>query len=626
MLFRPKLFFQFLALCGVPLLLLIVFNYWHDVRTADDSLNRAHENALGAFKIEFTRTLSEEQEALKRLSGCKVVVDLIEGRSRGVATPPPEGFTSPPSTGDSVEIPAHLQVRVVDVVNSRNHFAAVSLFSAERKPIFVAWQKAEDRDNPVVFQTKDFLSAQAQPDHDVWATRTSSVIMSRITIAPAGARVYLTIPVFTGANTASGAVVGELKLDPIFSEIASVRIGGNTSTPPALLVVLDRGGRILYHTNEALKHQAVNASMPYFQPLATQMFSLDRGNGRFTSTDGQGYATAFSKIPELDISVAVASNRDLLLADARRAAVISLTATVLLGVMAAGLLSRYWQRRVRGIQRVTEGVGAIAKGQLDHRFDLSSDDLRPLADNVGLVTQQLRDQIAREAESRQFESFVRLSASLTHDLKNAIEALSLTVTNMERHFEKAEFRADAMHTLRSATENLRAVVARLSQPVTTLSGEHKRPRAVDLVPMLRRIISMTAAPAGAHETVVKLPETLFAIVDIDRMQKVVENLIINALEAMSGKNGKLTIEAGTVNAGQVFFSVTDTGDGMSARFIEEKLFRPFATTKQKGVGLGLYTCREVVRANGGTIEVTSEEGAGTTFRVVLPSAPLESKR
>ena len=144
--------------------------------------------------------------------------------------------------------------------------------------------------------------------------------------------------------------------------------------------------------------------------------------------------------------------------------------------------------------------------------------------------------------------------------------------------------------------------------------------------MLRRVISMTAAQANSHETSIKLPETLFAVVDIDRMQRVVENLIINALEAMGEKRGKLTIEAGTVNAGKVFFSVSDTGDGMSQRFIEERLFHPFSTTKQRGVGLGLYTCREVVRANGGTIEVTSKQGAGTTFRVVLPSAPLETKR
>ena len=625
MVFRPKLFFKFFAVCVVPLLLLAAFNYWNGVRVADAALNRVQASALSDFTNGVTRALNEDQEALKRFSGCKVVVDFIAGRAAQNATQLPADFPASFAT-DPIVIPADLHVRVVDVVNSRNHFAAVSLFGAEKKAIFVANQRPEDRDHPVIFQTKDFLSAQAQPAQEVWASRTATVLMSAVSQTPVGAHVYLTMPVFTAANTVSGAVVGDVNLDPIFSEIASAGAKSNNSTPPALWVVIDGGGRILHHTNEALKHQPVNSSMPHFQGIAGQMFSIDNGSGHFISSNGQEYATSFARIRELNLSVAVASNRDLLLTDARRTGMISLIAAIVLGAIAASFLTGYWQKRVRGIQRVTEGVGAIAKGQLDHSFDLSSDDLRPLAANVGLVTQQLRDQIAREAESRQFDSFVRLSASLTHDLKNAIEALSLTVTNMERHFEKAEFRADAMQTLRGATENLRAIVTRLSQPVTTLSGEHKRPRAVDLVPMLKRVISMTAAQAGAHETVVKLPESLFAIVDIDRMQKVVENLIINALEAMNDRSGKLTIEAGTIGAGKVFFSVTDTGDGMSERFIEQRLFHPFATTKKRGVGLGLYTCKEVVRANGGTIEVKSQQGAGTTFRVVLPSAPLETKR
>lgn len=620
MLLRPKLFFKLLAVCVVPLLLLLGLDYWNDVRMIDSLVKRGQENALADFKTKFSRTFNQDQEAFKRLSACNAMTNLVEGRSVNSITTAAD--VAPPATNATVEISSDLRIRVADVVNSSGHFTAVSLFGAERKPLFVAWQHAHDKENPVVFQTRDFLSAQAQPDHNVWTMRTARITTSQVSQTPAGARLYLTLPVFAGQERVRGAMVGELDLDPILSEIATPP---GTSRPSTMFVVLDRAGRILYHTNEALKHQPVSSSMPYFQPVAGRMFSSERGTGTFTANDGNEYAASFSKIPELDLAVAVAANRDLLLADARRTVVIGFIAAVLLALIAAALLTHYWQRRVRGIQRVTEGVGAIAKGQLDHRFDLSSDDLRPLADNVGLVTQQLRDQIAREAESRQFDSFVRLSAILTHDLKNAIEALSLTVSNMELHFENPEFRTDAMQTVRGATENLRALVARLSQPVTTLSGEHKRPRPVDLVPMLRRVISMTAAQANSHETIINLPETLFAVVDIDRMQRVVENLIINALEAM-GKSGKLTIEAGTVNAGKVYFCVRDTGEGMSQRFIEERLFHPFSTTKQRGVGLGLYTCREVVRANGGTIEVTSKQGAGTTFRVVLPSAPLESKR
>jgi hypothetical protein len=303
---------------------------------------------------------------------------------------------------------------------------------------------------------------------------------------------------------------------------------------------------------------------------------------------------------------------------------LGLLLALLLAAAAAIGLSLYWQRQTRGLERVTEGVEAIAKGKLDHRIELqSSDDLRPLADNLGLMTKQLRDQIAREAETRQFQSFVRLSAILTHDLKNAIEALSLTVANMEWHFDKKEFRADAMKSVTGATNNLRSLVNRLTNPVTTLSGEHKRPQPVDLVPMLKEVISRIAEPArGKHEIEVNLPESLFALVDIERMNKVVENLVINALEAMHAKKGTLTITAGTTAEGKPFFSVSDTGEGMSPRFIEEKLFHPFATTKRRGVGLGLYTCREVVVANGGAIEVDSQQGAGTTFTVVLPSAAI----
>lgn len=126
-----------------------------------------------------------------------------------------------------------------------------------------------------------------------------------------------------------------------------------------------------------------------------------------------------------------------------------------------------------------------------------------------------------------------------------------------------------------------------------------------------------------HEIAADLPESLFALADAERIEKVIENLILNALEAMAGKRGRLTVAAGVADSRKVFFSVTDTGPGISADFIKRRLFRPFATTKHSGVGLGLYTCREVVQAHGGAIEVESKEGSGTTFRVVLASAAIQ---
>ena len=85
---------------------------------------------------------------------------------------------------------------------------------------------------------------------------------------------------------------------------------------------------------------------------------------------------------------------------ARRAGLLGLVAAIFLATLSAWLLTERWQSRARGIERVSQGVEAIAKGELDHRIELSSDDLRPLADNLDLMTKQLREQIAREAETR----------------------------------------------------------------------------------------------------------------------------------------------------------------------------------------------------------------------------------
>ncbi len=121
----------------------------------------------------------------------------------------------------------------------------------------------------------------------------------------------------------------------------------------------------------------------------------------------------------------------------------------------------------------------------------------------------------------------------------------MTVGNMERHFDNPQFRTDALKGLTSATNKLKALVARLSRPMTSLSGEHKRPTNVDLVPIIQRVVAMTAEPQRSKHTIVtRLPPTLHALADAARVEEVMENLVLNALEAMTDKGGTLTIEAG----------------------------------------------------------------------------------
>jgi signal transduction histidine kinase len=103
--------------------------------------------------------------------------------------------------------------------------------------------------------------------------------------------------------------------------------------------------------------------------------------------------------------------------------------------------------------------------------------------------------------------------------------------------------------------------------------------------------------------------------DAAELCKVVVNLLHNAREATAGLPPR--VEVGC--AGQAFLRVIDQGCGMSEEFIRTRLFRPFETTKKKGMGIGLYQCRQVIEGHGGRIEVRSTPGEGSVFTVWLPT-------
>ncbi len=596
----------------------MVIDYWSDLRRHRLEVHGRLIDELSGIVTDFRAELAKSEQELLQLSRSEplrtyVSLKIIPSvQTLGVR----DGLSRA-----SESLPGDLQALLAAQLRSESHLAHLVLYNQQRQPTLFAEPTGRTATTPVAFYLNNFRPGLPNPDDRVWNTDAPELLSVRTSNPSYGPTLVSTAAIQTG-GTRESALVSELKLSSLFSTVAQRRQPPHSDRAPLShqVIVLDESDRILFHPNDALKHQMVSTSMPGFMPVAKLMQSGQSGIGEFTSAAGHRFIAAFGPIPELSISIAVAS--------AYRPAWLfeGVTRVLLAAVIAAAgafLLTAYSQRRTRGLERVKEGVAAIAKGQLDHRIEVQSgDNARPLADNINLMTKRLREQIAGETEARQFESFVKLSAMLTHDLKNAIEALSLIVGNMERHFDNEEFRSDALRALTSSTEKLKTLVTRLSNPVVTLSGEHKRPKPIDLVPILRRVISLTAEPlSSTHIIDIRLPDSLWALADPERLEKVVENLVLNALEAMTGMSGTLRVEAGDAEAGTIFFSVSDTGRGISQEFIKQRLFRPFATTKKTGVGLGLYTCREVVRAHNGFITVESSEGIGTTFRVVLPSPP-----
>ena len=635
---RPKFFLTLLGLCLAPLLALGVVNYFNGLNAAEWELVRDLERELDTFIATVSDDVDERENELTALAESKTLRDYLQSSGKESGSP---------ANGQLV---TDLRLALVSTLNKPSHLVSISVFDKEKRPVFFAERKPEEGGSESLnFRTQDFPPDLPQPEQGVWAATRSEPVLSPVSITPSGASLRISAAILNQgdvANSSLGALVAELEMDSVLSEAArqwevSEPLNENspeenspadnspgqdsperTTSTSRSVVVIDQTGRILYHQNQALAYQLVNDSLPHFKPVASRMLSGDSGWDSFWSGTGDKVWVAFSTFPEMNMSVAIRDSYNEAVAGARRSGVWGLIYSILIGSITAILLSFYLQSRTSGLERVSEGVAAVAEGKLDHHIELkSSDENRLLADNVNLMTDRLREQLARESEARQFQSFVKLSAMLTHDLKNAIEALSLIVGNMEKHFDNQDFRADAMTSLKLATQNLSSMLTRLTNPVTTLSGEHKRAQPTDIVPLIKRVLAITAGPVSeTHKIEVDLPESLIAVVDGERIEKVIENLVLNALEAMVGKNGTLTIKAGKTDDQKVFFSITDTGKGMSPEFIENRLYRPFATTKKKGVGLGLYTCREVVRANSGSIQVDSKEDAGTTFRVVLPSA------
>jgi len=629
---RPSLLPTLLGLFLAPFLLLGVINYFNGLNAAESEMLQDLERELDNFIAAVSDHVDEQEDELTALADSKTLRDYLQRPAEQSAA----------LAND--QILKDLQLALAATLSKPNHLVNISIFDKQRQPIFFAERgPREGAREDLSFRTQDLPPGLPQPEEGVWAANNAEPLRSPVSTTSSGTSLRLSVPVLAKSEdpTSIGALVAELEIDSLLSEAARRWEGSEPSNQNSAgenssgenspvrgsstsrgVVVVDSTGRILYHQNQALAYQLVSDSLPQFKPVAARMMSGDDGWQSFWSGTGDEVWATFSTFPEMNMSVAIMENYKEAMAAARRSVMWGLVYSVLIGSMAAILLSFYLQRRTGGIERVSEGVAAIAEGKLDHRIELgSSDENRVLADNVNLMTDRLREQLARETEARQFDSYVKLSAMLTHDLKNAIEALSLIVGNMEKHFDNEDFRADVMNSLKLATQNLTAMVTRLTNPVATLSGEHKRPRPVDLIPMLKHVLAILAEPVrDTHKINADLPPSLFALVDGERIEKVVENLVLNALEAMTEGDGALTIEAGTTDDQKVFFSVTDSGIGMTPDFIEKRLYRPFATTKKKGVGLGLYTCREVVRANGGSIEVDSRPGAGTTFRVVLPSA------
>ena len=228
---------------------------------------------------------------------------------------------------------------------------------------------------------------------------------------------------------------------------------------------------------------------------------------------------------------------------------------------------------------------------------------------AGLMNLTLSERLR---QAKELEAFQTMSAFFMHDLKNLASKLSLVTQNLPVHMDNPEFRADALKTLTQSVTKINGMSGRLSMLSQKLVLNFSE---ADLNELVEEAVSDLKGYATAP---VSLDMGVVPRLSLDREQlhKVIENLLINACDAV-GKEGQVGVET-RCRENWAEIAVRDNGCGMSKEFVEKNLFRPFQTTKKKGMGIGLYHCKTIVEAHGGRIQVESEEGKGTTFRVLLP--------
>ena len=278
----------------------------------------------------------------------------------------------------------------------------------------------------------------------------------------------------------------------------------------------------------------------------------------------------------------------------------------LLTAKRAWLVVPLWHRRLVGIV-------VLEQARAPRGLDWEDYDLLGVAGRQ--AASYLAEQRAQEAleEVREFEIFNRRFAFVVHDVKNLVSQLSVLGSNFEKYGHRQEFRDDVVHTLRDAASKMN----RLMERINAFQIKETPKARLELQPIVKRIVAARQGQNGGLSVECD-PVDLTVIGDADRLEALIAHLVENAVEAVQGQ-GQGSVRVSLRNdGGYAVLDVTDDGPGMERDFVQRELFRPFQSTKKRGMGIGAYQCREYAREFGGNLEAISAPGRGTTMRVTLP--------
>jgi signal transduction histidine kinase len=338
------------------------------------------------------------------------------------------------------------------------------------------------------------------------------------------------------------------------------------------------------------------------QPALTQMNREVYRRARESSVRG-----AYTRLEEI-------------LAGEGRTLVIIIALTLAVGLVASWLISRGLARPIR---ELTGAMAIVGAGRLDHPVNATSrDEIGELARAFARMTGSLRQNVAtlertqaQLVQSEKLASIGEMAAAVAHGLRNPLASLRAAAQLVRLHPDAPSSREH----LDAIVEEVDRLDRRISHLLSFSRPAPYRPMPERVERLVEHLLPTFAEPMRERgvELQVDLPPGLPEVrVDPIQLEQAVLELVSNALDAMPA-GGRLRLGARALN-GEVVMELSDTGPGIPAHVLPS-VCEPFFTTRQEGTGLGLAIAKRYVEQNGGSLEIDSTPGAGTTVRVRLPA-------
>jgi signal transduction histidine kinase len=284
-------------------------------------------------------------------------------------------------------------------------------------------------------------------------------------------------------------------------------------------------------------------------------------------------------------------------------------------------------RFTRPIKELSTAARKVAGGNFD--VQVPADRL----DEMGTLASAFNEMTAKLGRARELETQLhqaekgavvgRLAAAIAHEIRNPLNYINLTLDHLRSSFAPSD--PDKRATFVRLADQLKTEVARINRHITDFL-KYSRPSKLDLQDVdvrveaedALRLVEARAEECGIETKIVQDGALPPVVADRESLRSVFTNLVINAVEAIDGEGGSVSIKLSNTDPNFVKVEITDSGCGIAAPDIS-KVFEPYFSTKDTGTGLGLAIVKKAVDDHGGTISVASKEGSGTTFTIMLPA-------